>query len=206
MQNDSSIQNALLSVSNKEGLYELAKTLVSNNIQLVATRGTADFLRQHNFFVTDVEKITGYPPLIGVQGIKIIHPNIFSGVLADSTNKDHLMDLDKYGIPNFDMVVCNFYPFEKSISKKNVRHEEAIFNLDIGGPAIVRCAAKNYKKVTVLVDPNDYEQVSQQIENNLKVNLATRQRLSLKAFNYTFFYDKMIIDYLSSYFENNEKY
>ncbi|MBI3633826.1 MAG: hypothetical protein HY226_06085 [Candidatus Vogelbacteria bacterium] len=191
---------ALLTVNDKTGIESFAKELVGLGFKIVASRKTAAYLRSHNISVIDVEKITGYPPLVGIQGIKIIHPKIFSGVLADKNKKEDLADLKKYKIPRFEIVACNFYPFEASIAKENIDHDEAIFNLDIGGPAVVRCAAKNYKNVSIITDVRDYGRVVSELKDG-EVSLKFRQELSLKAFRYTFKYDASIIKYLSGVFK-----
>ena len=195
---------AFLTVRNKKNFKEFALGLVKNGFKIVASRGTAAYLREFGIKVIDVETITGYPPLVGVQGIKIIHPKIFSGVLADKNSPEHLADLKKYDIPRFEIVACNFYPFEESISKKIINHDEAIFNLDIGGPAVVRCAAKNYKNVAILTDPADYKQVLKEINKSGGVTEETRKKLSLKAFKYVHRYDTLIIKYLSRFFKNDK--
>lgn len=196
---------AFLTVNDKRNIEKFAEGLVKRGFKIVASRKTAAYLRQFGIRVIDVEKITGYPPLVGVQGIKIIHPKIFSGVLADKNNKEHTADLKKYKIPRFDIVACNFYPFEESISKKAVDHSEAIFNLDIGGPAVVRCAAKNYKNVAILTDIKDYAKVLNELDKFGVVTERTRELFSLKAFKYAHKYDSLIIKYLSNFFKHEKR-
>jgi len=195
---------AFLTVNNKQDVEKLASGLIKQGFKIVASRKTSAYLRGLKIEVIDVETITGYPPLVGVQGIKILHPKIFSGVLADKSDPEHIADLKKYKIPRFDIVACNFYPFESSISKKKVDHDEAIFNLDIGGPAVVRCAAKNYKNVAILTDIKDYGRVLGEIEKFGEVTNKTRERLSLKAFKYAHKYDTLIIKYLSNVFKHTK--
>ncbi len=193
---------ALLTVNDKINVEWFARELVSLGFKIVASRKTAAYLRGYKIPVIDVEKITGYPPLVGVQGIKIIHPKIFSGVLADKNKEYDLADLRKYKIPRFEIVACNFYPFEQSIARAKVDHSEAIFNLDIGGPAVVRCAAKNYKNVAIITDIKDYDRVVGELKTNNEVSLKFRQQLSLKAFKYAHKYDSVIIKYLARIFKN----
>ncbi|MCI5210711.1 MAG: bifunctional phosphoribosylaminoimidazolecarboxamide formyltransferase/inosine monophosphate cyclohydrolase, partial [Candidatus Electrothrix sp. ATG2] len=121
------------------------------------------------------------------------------GISADKNSAAHLRDCEKYSVNPFDIVVCNFYPFEKTINQENFKHEDAIFNLDIGGPAMVRCAAKNYKNVSVLVDTNDYDPFIKELKRG-EISLSTRKKLSLKAFKYTQKYNQAIIDYFTSVF------
>ncbi len=194
---------ALVSVDDKSKVVPLVRALERRNFFIVSTRRTAAFLRRKGTPVIDVEKITNYPPVVGAKGIKIIHPKIFAGVLADRSKKKHLADLEIFGINPFEIVVCNFYPFDKEIAKSKIKHTSAIKNLDIGGPAVVRCAAKNYKNITIVTDPNDYNLIIDQLDKNNKVDLETRQRLSLKAFKYTYWYDSLIVKYLENYFRKN---
>jgi phosphoribosylaminoimidazolecarboxamide formyltransferase/IMP cyclohydrolase len=195
---------ALVSVSNRKNLRYLAQGLRKLNYEIVSTRGTAEFLRKHKIEVVDVESVTKYPPIAGKQGIKIIHPAIFSGVLADRKNQDHMNDLKNFGLKAFDVIACNFYPFEKTVAKKKFEHKDAIRNLDIGGPAVVRCAAKNYENVVILTDPDDYKMVLNKIRDAGEVDLPTRKKLSLKAFKYTASHDQAIIKYLSNLFKINK--
>ena len=194
---------ALLTAHNREGLADFAASLGHLGFSFVASRGTAQFLREHQLPVEDVEAITGYPPLVGKQGIKLIHPKIFGGILADPTIPEHLHDMETHGIHRFEIVVCNFYPFEETITKNAFSHEEALFNLDIGGPAMVRCAAKNYANVIIIVDPTDYPQVLRELEHTDSVSKATRQALAVKAFDYTKRYDELILEYLKATFKEH---
>jgi hypothetical protein len=194
---------ALVSVSDRTGIVQFARELKKLGFEIIASRKTAELLRQSNLDVTEVSTITKYPPIIGRKGIKLIHPLIFGGILVDKTKKEHLRDLKKYGIKPFEIVVCNFYPFEKVVSRKGFKHEKAVENIDIGGPAMVRCAVKNYKNVAVLFDPKDYQGVLDELKLTGRVSMWLKKQLALKAFNYTRSYDEHIVKYLSSVFNKN---
>lgn len=195
---------ALITVTDKKGIVNFAKGLRKLNYKLIGSLKTSKFLLKHKIQITEVSKITKYPAVMGKQGIKLIHPIIFGGILADKTNKDHIKDCQKYKINPFDIVVCNFYSFQETISKNNFNHKEALFNLDIGGPAMVRCAAKNYKNVAIITDSHDYDKILDKLNTDMGIDLTTREKLSLKAFKYCFQYDKMIIKYLTKYFKGEK--
>ena len=194
---------ALLTVSDKTGIVKFASALWRLGFDLVGSLKTAQLLAKNRIKVTEVSKITKYPAIMGKQGIKLIHPKIFGAILADRKNKEHLAQCKKYKINPFDIVVCNFYPFERTVGMKKIKRAAALFNLDIGGPAMVRCAAKNYENVAIVVDVNDYAGVLRELSASGGVSLATRKRLSLKAFRYAHKYDETIIGYLEKAF--NEK-
>jgi phosphoribosylaminoimidazolecarboxamide formyltransferase/IMP cyclohydrolase len=188
---------ALLSVYDKTGLAPFAKELTRLGFELVSSGGTAKHLRQKRIKVTEVEKITRYPHLFDGR-VKTLHPLIHGGILSDRTNKAHLKEIKKYGITPFDVVVCNLYPFEAVITRKDFTHAEAIENIDIGGPAMVRASAKNHQNVAIVVDPNDYQTVLAELKSTGGVSLATRERLALKAFEHTAQYDTLITRYFKS--------
>lgn len=192
---------ALLTVSDKTSIVEFAKELNKLGFELIGSLKTSKLLQKNKIKITEISNITNYPAIIGKQGIKLIHPIVFGGILADKTNKKHLNECKKFKVNPFDIVVCNFYPFEKTIAKKKFKHEQAIFNLDIGGPAMVRCAAKNYKNVAVIVDVKDYKKVLNELKTNGCVSLETKKKLSLKAFKYVHEYDRIIINYLFKMFK-----
>lgn len=194
---------ALITVSNRKGLVPFVRELKKLSFNIISSKGTAKFLRRHGLEVTEVPEITKHQPIMGKQGIKLIHPKIFGAILADPNIKSHKEDMKKYDIRPFNLVICNFYPFEKAIKRKRFRHEKAMHHLDIGGPAMVRCAAKNYKNTTVVVDPSDYELLLDCFKNFDQVPLKIRKSLSLKAFKYTSKYDDTIINYLEHVFAND---
>jgi len=191
---------ALLSVSDKTGIVEFAKELKGLGFDLIGSLKTAKLLRENNIAITEASEITGYPAIMGTQGIKLIHPKIFGGILADKANLEHLKDLKKYKINAIDLLVCNFYPFKEAISKKGHKHEDVIFNLDIGGPSMVRCAAKNYKNVAVITDIADYKKILMELKQTGEISLETKEKLSLKAFEYVHKYNEDIINYLKNKF------
>jgi len=189
---------ALLSVSDKSGLDKFAKGLKELGFEIVSSGGTADFLTKAKIKVTKVQKLTKYPHMLDGR-VKTLHPVIHGAILADQTNPKHLKELAKYKINPFRIVVCNLYPFEKVISKADFTHEEAIENIDIGGPCMVRAAAKNHKSVAIIVDPADYSLVLDELKNNQgKIPPGMRESLAKKAFEYTRYYDSVIVKYLYS--------
>ncbi|MFH1361292.1 MAG: bifunctional phosphoribosylaminoimidazolecarboxamide formyltransferase/IMP cyclohydrolase, partial [bacterium] len=191
---------ALLSVSDKQGLDKFAKGLKELGFELISSGGTAAFLKKAGIKVTEVSKLTKYPHMLDGR-VKTLHPIIHGAILADQTNPKHLKELKKFGINPFQIVVCNLYPFEKIISQGSFTHEEAIENIDIGGPCMVRAAAKNHKSVAIVVDPSDYETILAELkENSGKISDETRERLSFKAFRQTKSYDSVIVKYFESRF------
>lgn len=197
---------ALLSVSDKKGLAKFAKELKKQNFDIISSGGTAKFLKKAGVKVTEVAQLTKYPHMLGGR-VKTLHPIIHGGILADRTNPEHLADLKKYKINAFDIVVCNLYPFEATIAKKNCTLSEAIENIDIGGPCMVRAAAKNHKNVAIIVDPFDYDPIIAQMKHNQgQILEETRQQLALKAFKHTKYYDSIIVRYLSGQFEKEEAF
>ena len=188
---------ALVSVYDKKGLVPFARELKELGFEIISSGGTAKHLRQAGVKVTEVAKITKYPHMLGGR-VKTLHPLIHGGILADRTDKDHLRDIKKFKINPFDIVVCNLYPFESVITKENFTHAEAIENIDIGGPAMVRASAKNHKNVAIVVDPDDYLKIIEEIKSKNEVSPETRERLALKAFQHTAQYDALIVRYLRS--------
>lgn len=186
---------ALLSVSDKTDLLPLAKKLHEFGLTLIASGGTAQTLRNANLPVQDVSEITGAPEMLNGR-VKTLHPAIHAGILARLTNSD-AQDLQKQNYDLIQVVVCNLYPFVNTISKTNVTVEDAIENIDIGGVTLLRAAAKNHNRVTVICDPNDYEKVIKEMDNaaSKDTSLQTRQTLALKAFTHTAEYDNAISDY-----------
>lgn len=197
---------ALLSVSNKKGLDKFAKGLKKLGFEIVSSGGTAKFLRKSGIRVTEVAKLTKYPHMLDGR-VKTLHPVIHGGILADQTNPKHIKELAKFKINPFSIVVCNLYPFEHVISKPRFAHEEAIENIDIGGPGMVRAAAKNYKNVAIVTDPADYQSVLDELrERTGELSIETKEKLSLKAFKHTKYYDSIIVRYLSAKFEGEEEF
>ena len=190
----SPVRRVLVSVHDKAGVVELARELASRGIELVSTGGTAAHLKEAGLEVGLVEERTGFPEILGGR-VKTLHPKIFGGVLADESRADHARDLSEREIQPFDLVVINFYPFEEAALRG--RSSEAIEMIDVGGPALVRAAAKNHARVAVLTDPEDYETVLEEVRATGGTTSRTRERLAARAFARTAAYDAAIARYLS---------
>lgn len=187
-------KRAILSVYDKTGLIELAQGLVDLGWELVASGGSAKALRQAGLPVLDVAEVTQSPEMLGGR-VKTLHPVIHGGILAQDTPSDQA-DLKAQQIAPIDLVVCNLYPFEQTIAQPGVTLAEAIEQIDIGGVTLLRAAAKNFARVTILCQPADYASVLAELQANGVTNLTTRQRLALKAFAHTRDYDTAITAYL----------
>ena len=186
------ISRALISVSDKTGILELASGLRSLGIELLSTGGTAKLLREKGLKVKDVSDFTGFPEMLDGR-VKTLHPKVHGGLLAVRSNPQHQAQVKEHGIEFIDMVVVNLYPFEKTAAKPGVTLEELIGNIDIGGPSMLRSAAKNFEDVTVLVDAADYSVVLDEVQKNSGcVSRETRARLARKAFATTAAYDSVI--------------
>lgn len=192
-----SIANALLSVSDKTGLLDFAQNLHALGISLLSTGGTAQALRDGGLPVTDIADFTGAPELFDGR-VKTLHPKVHGGLLYRRDDKEHIAQAEKNGIAAIDLVVVNLYPFEATVAKQEVTLEEAIENIDIGGPSMLRSAAKNYQTVTVVCDPDDYGRVLDSLkENKGRTSLKLREELAHKVFLRTATYDTAIVNYLS---------
>jgi len=191
------IARALLSVSDKSGLVEFAKTLHEiYGVELLSTGGTAKALREADLPVIDVADYTGAPELFEGR-LKTLHPKVHGGLLQRRDSDDHIAQGKKHDIPTIDLVVVNLYPFEETIKKEGVTLEEAIENIDIGGPSMLRSASKNYSAVTVLTDPSDYTRVIAEMgENKGDTTLRLREELAIKVFRRTSEYDGAISNFL----------
>jgi phosphoribosylaminoimidazolecarboxamide formyltransferase/IMP cyclohydrolase len=192
------IRRALVSVSDKTGLVEFARELRGFDVELISTGGTAKALREAGLEVRDVSEATGFPEMMDGR-IKTLHPSIHGGLLALRDNAEHLAAMSEHGIEPIDMVVVNLYPFEQTIGREGVTLEEAIEQIDIGGPAMIRSAAKNFRDVAVIVEPKDYTSaIVEMRRNDGALSLATRARLVQQAFQRTAAYDAAIFEYLQS--------
>lgn len=189
------MKRALVSVSDKKGIVEFAKKLDSLNIEIVSTGGTFNVLKEAGIPVINISDVTGFPECLDGR-VKTLHPKIHAGLLAMRNNENHMNQIKELNVDLIDMVVVNLYPFKQTILKENVELEEAVENIDIGGPTMLRAAAKNYQDVSVLVDPDDYEKVLNEIEQNGKVSVETNFYLAAKVFNHTAHYDTLISNYL----------
>lgn len=187
-------QRALISVSDKTGLMDFAKKLHGDGIELVASGGTAAQLADAGFPVTPVEALTGYSELLDGR-VKTLHPAVHGGILARRT-QDHLAELAEHGLLPIDLVIVNLYPFEQTVAGNDVSLAEAVEQIDIGGVALLRAAAKNFESVTVVCDPGDYGEVARAVTDG-GVEAAARQALALKAFRHTAAYDAAISNYLA---------
>lgn len=194
------IQRALLSVSDKTGLVPLAQTLVEAGIELISTGGTAKALREAGLPVKDISAHTGFPEMMDGR-VKTLHPKIHGGLLCIRGNPAHEAAAREHDIPMIDLVVVNLYPFEQTVARPGVTLHEAIENIDIGGPSMLRSAAKNHESVTVVVDPADYEVVAGQIQAQGETTLELRRRLAAKVFARTAAYDAAIAAHLTAQFE-----
>ncbi|HQV69822.1 MAG TPA: bifunctional phosphoribosylaminoimidazolecarboxamide formyltransferase/IMP cyclohydrolase [Thermoflexales bacterium] len=192
---------ALLSVSDKAGLVQLAQRLHDKKVELIATGGTARELRQAGLPITTVENLTGSPEILEGR-VKTLHPRVHGGILAQDTAEDRA-DLGRIGAEMIDIVIANLYPFQQVVAQKFVTLHDAIENIDIGGVALLRAAAKNYARVAVVCDPDDYDIVARDIEQHGAVSLETREVLALKAFAHTAAYDTAIRDYLMGMNDEN---
>lgn len=199
------VKRALLSVSNKEGIVDFAKELVKMGIEIISTGGTAARLKEAGLEVTGISEVTKFPEMMDGR-VKTLHPAVHGGILAIRDNKQHMKELNEQGIEPLDMIVCNLYPFAETIAKDDVTLEDAIENIDIGGPTMIRSAAKNNKDVVVVVNPDDYNQVVKELkENDVTVNEKTSLKLAYKAFHHTAQYDHLIQDYLAEVIEDNKE-
>ena len=190
------IKRALISVSDKEGIVDFAKGLEKLEIEIISTGGTARLLKDAQIKVKLISEVTNFPEILDGR-VKTLHPLIFGGILAQSDNPIHQKQLAAQQIKTIGLVVVNLYPFQKTVSKKEVSLEEAIENIDIGGPSLLRAAAKNYQDVTVAINPQDYPVILEEIKkNNGEISLDTKKKLAVKVFEHTSFYDGIISQYL----------
>jgi phosphoribosylaminoimidazolecarboxamide formyltransferase/IMP cyclohydrolase len=193
------IRRALLSVSDKTGLIPLAQALAASNVELISTGGTAKVLREAGLKVTDLSAYTGFPEMLDGR-VKTLHPKVHGGLLYLRGNASHQAAVRAHGIEPIDLVVVNLYPFEQTVARPNATLHEAIENIDIGGPSMLRSAAKNHESVTVIMDPADYETVAQQIQETGHTTLELRRKLAAKVFARTAAYDAAIAAHLAQAF------
>jgi len=190
---------AILSVHNKSGLVEFAKALADLGWTLLASGGTAKLLRENNILVTEVADYTQSPEILAGR-VKTLHPAVHGGLLARPTEEDHQQLLD-LGWDYIDLVAVNLYPFEETIAKPNVTFADAIENIDIGGVTLIRAAAKNHERVTLVCDPSDYSSVLEELQDG-GISDKTRSELAVKGFASTAHYDTAIHDYLKQQTES----
>ena len=191
----SKIKNAIVSVSNKEGIVDFSKKLSKLGINILSTGGTARTLKEAGVSVTDISDYTGFPEMMDGR-VKTLHPKIHGGILSLRDNSEHMSKLEEFGMIPIDMVVVNLYPFQKTIANPNCTFEDAIENIDIGGPTMIRAAAKNFKYVAVITDPYDYDKILEEIETTGDISYETRLCLGKKVFKTMSEYDAAIYNYL----------
>ena len=192
----SKIERVIISVTDKKGIVDFAAALSRFDVEILSTGGTAKALRQGGVPVTDISEYTGFPEMMDGR-VKTLHPKVHGGLLGLRDNPEHVRMMEEHGIKGIDMVVVNLYQFEKTVDKEGVTLEEAIENIDIGGPSMLRSSAKNFKDVTVIIDPVDYDRVLKEMEGSGgETTLKTRFRLAKKVFRLTHEYYGAISQYL----------
>jgi phosphoribosylaminoimidazolecarboxamide formyltransferase/IMP cyclohydrolase len=196
------IKKALISVSDKKNLKKLLKTLTKYKIEIISSGGTYKEIKKLKFNCLEISEYTGSPEILNGR-VKTLHPKIHAGILSKRNNKSHKNDLKKNNFEEIDLVIVNFYPFEKTLQQTN-NHLKIVENIDVGGPTMVRAAAKNYNDVTVITSSNQYRELIAEIEKNKgSTSLDFREKLSLEAFSETAYYDAVISNYLNKIKENN---
>ena len=186
---------ALISVSDKTGIVDFARQLAQLNVDIISTGGTANVLSDAGIAIKEVSEVTGFPEILDGR-VKTLHPVIHAGVLAKRETLDHMDVLKKHSIDTIDIVICNLYPFEKTIQQPGVSIEEVIENIDIGGPTLLRAAAKNYRNVIVVTNPQRYDAILELLSTQKEVDLKYREQLAVEAFAHTAQYDAIISHYL----------
>ena len=185
---------AIISVSNKKNIDKLAKNLIKNDYIILSTGGTAKFLSSNNIKHISISKFTDFEEILEGR-VKTLHPKIHAGILAKNQSSISALNDDTFAL--IDMVIVNLYPFEETISKKNCTYDQAIENIDIGGPTMLRAAAKNHQRVTVVTDPDDYKIVIDELDKNGETSIELRTKLAKKVFEKISHYDLMIYNYLN---------
>jgi phosphoribosylaminoimidazolecarboxamide formyltransferase / IMP cyclohydrolase len=197
------IKRALISVSDKTGIEDVSKKLSKLGIQIISTGGTAKAIKDAGVDVTDVSEVTGFPEIMEGR-VKTLHPKVHGGLLAVRDSDGHMKEASENEIEMIDLVIVNLYPFSETVAKDGVTEDEAIENIDIGGPSMLRSAAKNYKYVTVVTDPEDYSNVLSEIEADGDTKLETRKKLARKVFTLTYEYDEAINRYFRELLDEPE--
>ncbi|RLD12521.1 MAG: bifunctional phosphoribosylaminoimidazolecarboxamide formyltransferase/inosine monophosphate cyclohydrolase [Chlamydiae bacterium] len=200
------IERALISVSDKTGIAEIAHQLTKRGVEIISTGGTAKLLKDEGVPITLIDDYTGFPEMLDGR-VKTLHPKVHAGLLALRDDPYHKKVMDDYEIPYIDLVIVNLYPFEQTITKENVKFEDAIENIDIGGPTMLRSAAKNFRDVTVIIDPSDYKPLFEEMEKNAgAVSYEFNKLCAQKVFASTSFYDSLIANYLEEKTEGTEMF
>ena len=190
------MKRALISVSDKAGIVEVATDLVELGYEIISTGGTFKAIKDAGLPAISVDEVTGFAECLDGR-VKTLHPAVHGGILAIRENPEHMQHINTLNISPIDVVIVNLYPFKNTILKENVTKEEAIENIDIGGPAMVRSAAKNYKDVAIITDPQDYGKIIEEIKKNNEISAQTKLYLSAKAFAHTAAYDALIAEYMT---------
>ena len=190
------IERALISVTDKTGIVEFAKELELLGIEIISTGGTARVLREGDVKVIDISELTDFPEILEGR-VKTLHPKVHGGILFKREKEDHIETIKKHNIKPIDLIVVNLYAFEKVV-EKGTDLDTAIENIDIGGPTLIRAGAKNFKYVTVVIDPNDYSKILEEIKKYGNTTLQTRFELAKKVFKLTSSYDQIIYNYFSN--------
>lgn len=196
------VKRALISVSDKNGIADFSKKLSKLGIEILSTGGTANILRKAGLKIIDVSEVTSFPEMLDGR-VKTLHPFIYAGILAKRKEKKHMDALKKQGIKTIDLLVCNLYPFEETIKKSNVKIDEVIENIDIGGPTLIRAAAKNFEDVIIVINKRQYDVVLKALEDKGDLNLKEREKLAIEAFAHTARYDSVISNYLRNKWTND---
>lgn len=191
------IRRAILSVFDKTGIVDLARVLVNNNVELLSTGGTGRALTEAGIAFTEVKEFTRSPEMLGGR-VKTLHPMIHGGLLFKRDDPEQVKEAEAHGVKPIDLVVVNLYPFEETIARPGVTLEDAVENIDIGGPCMIRASAKNFQAVTVVTDPADYPELIETIQSEGSVPFGIRKSLAIKAFGHTHHYDGAIEAYLKS--------
>lgn len=190
------MQRALISLTDKSGIEEFARQLQDLGIEILSTGGTAKKMRENGIAVKDVAEFTGFPEMLDGR-VKTLHPKVHGGILFQRSNASHLEQMAAHGLQQIDLIAVNLYAFDKATQDPNCSVANAIENIDIGGPTMLRAAAKNFQDVTVIVDPADYPQVVAEIKEHGNTTLVTRFRLAVKVFQLTSTYDTAIANWLA---------
>ena len=194
------IRNALVSVSDKDNLKNILKTLKKYKINIISSGGTYKSIKKLGYNCTEISRYTGFKEMLDGR-VKTLHPKIHAGILHDRQNKSHKFEMSQQKFPSIDLIIVNFYPFQKVVTNNKIS-KDIIENIDIGGPTLVRAAAKNFKNVTIITNKNDYENlIKELIKNKGRTSLEFREIMSSKAFGLTAYYDAMI----SNWFNNKLK-
>ncbi len=190
-------ERALISLTDKSGIEDFARELEKLGIEILSTGGTAKKMRESGIKVKDVAEFTGFPEMLDGR-VKTLHPKVHGGILAQKHNPAHVKQMEQHGLQPIDIVAVNLYAFEKTVANPACTLADAIENIDIGGPTMLRSSAKNFRDVTVIVDPADYPQVLKELKEQGNTTLKTRFRLAVKVFELTSTYDTAITKWLKT--------